>query len=259
MGMIVPFSKIEIFIEELSAREQHIRSVLDTNILIAASYEIKDEYEEIMDFLKKLDLLEVKRYATVTTKAEFLDFHRRLSLTEALIDLSDGRSGFKLSKAVLAEIKKAHASVKSKQARDGSDPIFNDAQIKRIKSEFSAGHHSGHLGWLKLCEKFLKGYLRQIDRQLTDRGVIYLSPNDPTQTDLFTQTPEWSAAAALIEKTGLSVSDAMILNLLNSSVCQFAVSLDFDLGFAVRSDAASKDVVMPNSLEREYRHYHFEK
>lgn len=184
-------------------------------------------------------------------------FEQFLIQTEALIDLSDEQSKFKLSRTAKEEIRKAYASVKSKQARNGSDPIFNDTQIKNIKSEFSAGNHSGHLGWLKLCEKFLKGYIRQIEQQLADRGIVYLSPSDSNQTDLFTKKPEWPIAASLVEKTGLSVSDAMILNMLNSSVCQFTVSLDFDLGFAVLADDESKDVLMPDSLEREYRHYHF--
>jgi len=257
MGKVIPFSDIENFVKGLSGVGQSVRTILDTNVLIAASYEIKDDHEKIVSLLDKLKALGVECFATVTTKSEFMEFHRRLMLTEILIDLSEELSQIKLPKAAIEEIRKAHSSVKSKQARDGSDPIFNDSQIKKIKAEFSAGTHSGHLGWLRLCGIYLKGYVQQVEQQLVNRGIAYLSPNEGTQTNLFIKKLEWPIAASLVEKTGLSVSDAMILNMLNCSVCQFAVSLDFDFGFAVRADSASKDVVMPDGLEREYRHYHF--
>jgi hypothetical protein len=230
---------------------------LDTNVLIAASYEIKDSHDEITELIHRLEVLGVERYATVTTKSEFMEFYRRLMLTEALVDLLDQESKVRVPKAALEEIRKAYLSLKSRQARDGSDPIFNDSQIKQIKSEFSAGSNSGHMGWLKFCGDCLNGYVDFFEQQLTARGIIYLSPNDSAQADLFIKKLEWPVAASLVEKTGLSVSDAMILNMLNSSVCQFAMSLDFDFGFAVLADIESKDVIMPDRLGREYRHYHF--
>ena len=136
MGKVIPFSGIEKFVNELSKDNQPFRAIFDTNLLIAASYEIKDDHEKITTVLDELKRLHVECFATVTTKAEFMEFHRRLMLTETLIDLSDEGSRIKMPKAAIEEIKKAHASVKSKQARDGSDPIFNDSQIKKIKSEF---------------------------------------------------------------------------------------------------------------------------
>ncbi|MBX2987090.1 MAG: hypothetical protein KF802_04255 [Bdellovibrionaceae bacterium] len=257
MGKVVPFSNMENFVNGLRSKGDIVRVILDTNVLIAASYEVKVTHEEITDLIHRLQILGVEMYATVTTKAEFMEFYRRLMLTEALADLLDAESKVRVPKAAFEEIRKAYASIKSKQARDGSDPIFNDNQIKQIKSEFSAGSHSGHIGWLKFCSDCLKGYVEFFERQLMERGISYLSPNDSTQASLFIRRLEWPVAAALVEKSGLSVSDAMILNMLNSSICQFSMSLDFDFGFAVRADTDSKDVLMPDRLEREYRHYHF--
>lgn len=257
MGKVMAFSAAEDHVSALSSNGGVVRAILDTNVLIAASYEIKDSHEQVAGLLQRLEELGVEFYATVTTKAEFMEFHRRLLLTETLIDLVDEHSKVKVPKAAVGEIRKSIASMKSKQARDGSDPIFNDAQIKAIKAEFSAGSHSGHIGWLKVCDTYLKGYLREIESELEDRGISYLSPNDQSQADLFTKQVEWPIAASLVEKTGLSISDAMILNSLNCSVCQFAISMDFDFGFAVLADPESKDVLMPDKLEHEYRHYHF--
>lgn len=259
MGSVVPFSQAKKFVQSLVTDAHVVRAILDTNILIAGTYEISKEYEPVSALLDTLKKLGVEFYATVNTRAEFMEFHRRLMLTEVLLDLIDEHSKIKIPNAAKSEIKTAYASIKSKQARDGLDPIFNDRQLKDIKAEFSAGSHSGHLGWLKLCELYLKGYISQVDATLEDRGVEYLSPNDPKQVHLFTQALDWPVAAAIVEKTGLAISDSMIMNALNSSVCDFAISLDFDFGFATLADSKSKSVVMPDHREREYRHYHFDK
>ncbi len=257
MGTVIPFSQVKKFVQSLADDDHTVRAILDTNILIAGTYEINKEHEAVSALLDTLTKLGVEFYATVNTRAEFMEFHRRLMLTEVLLDLIDEHSSAKISNSARSEIKTAYASVKSKQARDGDDPIFNDKQLKAIKAEFSAGSHSGHTGWLKLCEISLKGYISQIDATLVYRGIEYLSPNDPKQAHLFTQKLDWPVAAAIVEKTGLSISDSMIMNALNSSVCDFAISLDFDFGFATLADARSKNVVMPDQTEREYRHYHF--
>jgi predicted nucleic acid-binding protein len=207
VGSVIPFSQAKIFVQSLTKDGHVTRAILDTNILIAGTYEINKEHESVSALLDTLTKLGVEFYATVNTRAEFIEFHRRLLLTEILLDLIDEHSKIKMPNAARSEIKTAYASVKSKQSRDGADPIFND---------------------------------------------------DPKQAHLFTQTLDWPVAAAIVEKTGLSISDSMIMNALNSSVCDFAISLDFDFGFATLADSKAKDVVMPDRAEREYRHYHFD-
>ena len=255
MGRVLPFSQASDFVRTITAKGRSARAILDTNILIASTYEISKDHEIVSPLLVSLAKLGVEFYATVNTRSEFMEFHRRLVLTEVLLDLIDEHSKTKIPNAARSEIKTAYASVKSKQARDGIDPIFNDTQLKKIKSEFSAGCHSDHLGWLKLCELYLKDYITGIDENLSERGVQYLSPNDPKRAHLFTQTLDWPIAAAIVEKTGLSISDSMIMNALNSSVCDFSISLDFDFGFATLADKESKDVLMPDSDARLIRKF----
>lgn len=67
----------------------------------------------------------------------------------------------------------------------------------------------------------------------------------------------WPGAIAICEITGTAFSDSMILNALKSSKLFFVVTLDFDIGYAALSDPNMKDVVVPDRLFREYRHYHF--
>jgi predicted nucleic acid-binding protein len=259
MGQVVPFSDVENYVQSLQKPQGKVRSILDTNVLASLTYEVKPNHDAVVDLILHLENMSVDFFATVNTKQEFIDFHRRLLLTENLLDVVDPHSKAKIPQEAKQEIQKAHASIMSRHKTHGSDPIFNDTQIKDIKREFSAGSHSGQLGGLKFCETYLKPQLLDIEQALEDRGIVYLSPNDASQVGYFTAAPlRWSDAIGVTCLTGVSMTDAMILNCLRSSVCQFAVSTDFDLGFAVLADSSlNKDVLMPDKDYKEFRHYHF--
>ena len=83
------------------------------------------------------------------------------------------------------------------------------------------------------------------------------SPNDESQKYLFDASLGWTGAINICEKTGTAFSDSMILNALKASKLFFTVSLDFDIGYAALSDPIMKDVVVPDRLFKEYKHYHF--
>lgn len=259
MGQVIPFSEVNGYIDSLHASDAAVHAILDTNILAALTYEVKPNHEKVTDLMFQLESKGVGLFATVNTKQEFVDFHRRLLLTENLLDITDAHSKVKIHREAKQQIQRAHASIMSRHKTHGSDPIFSDTQIKDIKREFSAGSHSGHMGWLSFCVVYLKLQLLDIEQRLEDRGITYLSPNDSTQAAYFTTSPlRWPDAIGLVCHTGISMTDAMILNCLRSSTCQFVVSTDFDLGFAVLADATfNKAVVMPDDMCREFRHYHF--
>lgn len=259
MGRVIPFSEASSYIDALHASDSAVHAILDTNILAALTYEVKPNHETVTDLMFQLENKGVGLFATVNTKQEFVDFHRRLLLTETLLDITDAHSKVKIHREAKQQIQRAHASIMSRHKTHGSDPIFSDTQIKDIKREFSAGSHSGHMGWLTFCTVYLRSQLLDIEQRLEDRGITYLSPNDPAQASFFTTSPlRWPDAIGLVCHTGISMTDAMILNCLRSSVCQFVVSTDFDLGFAVLADTTfNKAVVMPDDICREFRYYHF--
>lgn len=257
MGQVIAFSNFRDYYAEISRRAGFFSgAILDTNILVSLSYEIKQDFEEMAEFFDGIADLELRYFATVNTKAEFIDFHRRLTLTENLLDAVDAESPLEIPTTARAVIGSLKGMLKAGEAQ-GRDPIFNDTQIKKIKSEFSAGRHSGQAGWLALCEGFLKGRVGEIEGLMEDRGIEYLSPHDPAKADVFVKAIDWADVAPLVEKSGVSVSDAMILNALQCSRCAFVFSSDFDLGYASLADPSLKDVVMPDQIASEYRHYHF--
>jgi hypothetical protein len=60
-----------------------------------------------------------------------------------------------------------------------------------------------------------------------------------------------------VKKNGTAFSDSMILDALKSAKLFSVATLDFDIGYAALSDPNMKDVVVPDRLIKEYRHYHF--
>ena len=259
MGTIIGFSQLSAYLNRLDKSDPVIRkaTILDTNILITFGYEIRNDHESVTEVLDLLSNSGYRFLATVNTKSEFLEFHRRLQLTEGILDMAEDPQ-LRVSRAARAKIHALKGSLStSVGANPERDRVFNDNHLKKIKKEFSAGAHSGQIGWLEICDAILAGHLSAFEQELLDSDVEYVSQNDPSQFDLFHAKIDWSGAITISEKSGASFSDSMILNAFQCSYCPFIVSMDFDVGYAVLSDPLMKDAVMPDQLANEYRHYLF--
>ena len=257
MGKVIPFSEIESYLASIDKNSTPKGAILDTNILISANYEMRDSHTQVVEILDILQDRNYRVFATVNTRSEYLEFQRRLILTESLLDMTDEFSSVKLPKNAKARIQALKGSLKtSVAANPDKDEVFNESQLKK-KKEFSAGPHSGQKNWLEICATFLKDKIASEDQSLMARGVEYISPNDESQKHLFDASLGWPGAISICEKTGGAFSDSMILNALKASKLFFTVSLDFDIGYAALSDPSTKDVVVPDRLFKEYRHYHF--
>lgn len=258
MGRVIAFSELAAYLHQLKLGPKDRATILDSNVLITATYDVRDDYTGVQTVLSILAENGYRLLATVNTKAEYLEYQRRIILTETLLDAMDEYSKLKLPKRARAKISTLKGSLKTAV---GSDPerdfVFGDVQLKKIKKEFSAGPHSGQLGWLELCAGFLSGRLKELEADLSDSGIEYISQHEPSQAHLFNTKIGWSDAIGISEKTGMSFSDSMIINAFQCSNCPFIVSMDFDVGYAVLADSSLKDAVMPDRLVAEYRHYHF--
>jgi len=258
LGRVVPFSELTKYLNSIEKLDAHRGTILDTNVLISSSYELSNDSVEVS---KVLDILADENYrlfATVNTRAEYLEFQRRLILTESLFDSIDEHSKIRIASRVRAKIQTLKGSLKTSVISDADRfEVFNDSQLKKIKKEFSAGPHSGQKGWLEICEAYLKDQISLADKDLSDREVEYISPNDPSQVELFNNQVGWPEAIDICEKSGAAFSDSMILNALKSSKLFFVVTLDFDIGYAALSDPNMKDVVVPDRLYKEFKNYHF--
>lgn len=258
MGRVIPFSDLKNHLTHLKKANAPKGTILDTNVLISSSYELSPDSEEVSKILDILGDEDYRLFATVNTRSEYLEFQRRLILTEALFDSIDEYSELRITSRVRAKIQTLKGSLKTSVSSDPDKlEVFNEVQLKKIKREFSAGPHSGQKGWLEICDTYLKNQIAIADQDLFDRGVEYISPNDRAQTELFEKNINWLDAITLCENSGTSFSDSMILNALKSSKLLFIVTLDFDIGYAALSDPNMKDVVVPDRLFKEFKSYHF--
>ena len=262
MGRVIPFTEFRSYLASIRSDGSVTRgTILDTNILISLTYEMKSNHEEVMAFLTECIAPERDRgfrlFTTVNTRSEFLDFNRRLLMTENLRDVIDEESIWKIPAKAKAQIQYQSGQLKRRE-QQGSDPVFNDTQIKAIKSTFSADRFSGNAGWLALCEDFLDGQLDFAEKSLADLGVEYISQHVPTQQEFFHAKIDWPDAKRIAEATCLGLSDAMIINAFQCSRFPFIVSSDFDIGYAVLASKKVKDVVMPDSVAKKYRDFHFD-
>jgi len=262
MGRVIAFSEFADYYAPLRDNTGFSKgTILDTNILIALMYDVNINSDEVEEFFQTTLLPEKKRgfrfFTTVNTRSEYLDFHRRLAMTEHLRDIADGVSPLKVPSQAKAQVQYQLGLLK-RRTEQGSDPVLNDKQIKTIKSTFSAGRHSGHAGWLSMCESVLFEKLDEVEQEMQNFGVEYISQHDSSQEALFSKRIDWPDAKRIAEKTCLGISDAMILNAFQCSRFPFVVSADFDIGYAVLASNTLKDVVMPDSVAKKYRAYHFD-
>ncbi len=258
MGRVVPFSDLTKYLNSIKNLDTYRGTILDTNVLISSSYEPSNDSEEVSQVLDILADENYRLFATVNTRSEYLEFQRRLILTESLFDSIDEHSKIRIASRVRAKIQTLKGSLKTSVISDVDRfEVFNESQLKKIKKEFSAGPHSGQKGWLEICEAYLKDQIALADKDLSDREVEYISPNDFSQVELFSNQIGWPAAIDICEKSGTAFSDSMILNALKSSKLFFIVTLDFDIGYAALSDPKMKDVVVPDRLYKEFKQYHF--
>lgn len=111
MGRVIPFSEIESYLSSIEKLDLHKGAILDTNILISAGYELRDSHQEVVGLWEILQKKKYRLFATVNTRSEFLEFQRRLILTENLLDMVDPQSKIKISSRARAKIQTLKGSL----------------------------------------------------------------------------------------------------------------------------------------------------
>lgn len=241
--------------------------ILDTNIVIAYFFEDHRQHDIVRDFLNELEnVCDPLFYSTVTIKSEFLEFRRRQFLTEGLLTLVDEvNKGEGLRGPSKTKIQYKKGLLKNRKSKESlspeglpvedeldlelypSDRFFHDSDIKEIKLTFRSRDIQKEIGWLKICETYLKDKL-ETDENIIDQFCTYLTTKNPDQKKIIfnNQDIKWKDATHLCASTGLGYSDAMILNIFKISTIPYLVTLDSDLIYGITVNAPEKTVLMPD-------------
>lgn len=155
MGRAVPFSEVDDFFKSVDPSQG---CLADTNFLIAVSDKDHHFYDDAQFLFEKLVEYKVPIYVTVTVRSEFIDFYRRVKITEALMDMLAPLSKWKISSSV-REVLKSQRGWLDNQTSDDQLPYLTDQRIKKCKQAFLPKTQSGQIGWIELCKEFLSGRL----------------------------------------------------------------------------------------------------
>jgi len=189
MGRVRPLSEIDKVFSQIPADERFC--LIDSNILIAWYYDVHEFNDEAQFVFEHLVENKAVPFASITTRYEFLDFVRRVIITEQLMDMLDSESPYRISAKVRAQLESFKRWIKTTRVRDEL-PVLPDNKIKEAKRLFTPERHSGHHGWLELCDEFLKGRLDYAWQTLVEGiGINYIDTNKPQSKEILERRPDW--------------------------------------------------------------------
>ncbi|MGE3758642.1 MAG: hypothetical protein AB7H97_12840 [Pseudobdellovibrionaceae bacterium] len=247
MGKCHPFSEIDIYLKQNGTPPG---CLADTNFLIAISDRDHAFYEDAQFFFEKLVDYSIPIVVTVSARAEFIDYKRRVIVTENLMGMLAPSSKWKISAAVRSELMTQKGWIDN-QGRGGNEPYLTDSRIKECKQTFLPKNHSGHIGWTEFCKEYLGGHLASSwDALVEQLDLNYLDMRADDAKDLFRKELHWDEMYRRCEETALGSQDAMILNVLDSSILPFVVTMDFDLAYGAIFSTKDKAALVPDGLYR---------
>lgn len=250
MGRIIRFSQFDRYLQELQDSGRKVEgTILDANVIITLSYSPKKFHTRTYEFINdKLIKRGISLYTTVNTTQEYLEFYRRLIITEALRTAISPTSNINLPNKKKQVIRAQSTILQTRETTQGADPVFYDREIKKIREVFCSSGERGFALWKIICRKYLKTGLLNEYKSLGKLKIHYLSSYVDEQKAMFERPLTWDNAIDICTDTGAGFSDSMILNALQCTSFPFAVTLDVDLAFASLARSDIKDIVMPDEL-----------
>ena len=266
-GMLMTTNRVGFknLINGLSKNEK-IKLILDSNVLIAYFDEVHSNHDETKEFLDVIDnKADVTFFTSVTIKSEFLDYQRKRFLTNGIIELVKGYNHkIKLNSITKTKInnivnqrdnrlRQEEAREKEIEEFNSSINYFRDNDIKKIKRTFRARDVQEEIGWLKICSVYLGQKLIKQEAML-DEFCVYLSIHNASQKSLFiVDEVDWKKATDISSITGIGYSDSMILNIALSTNIENIATLDFDIIYSASILALNKKIIMPDRRIKDFK------
>jgi hypothetical protein len=249
MSRAIPFSEVDIYLQNLQNKNG---CIVDTNFLIALVEENHPFNEDAQFLYERLVEHRLKLFCTVTNRTEFIDFQRKLIITETLMGMLSTSSKWKISQAV-RKILSTQKGWIDNQASEDELPLLTDKRIKDCKKSFLPKTQSGQIGWVEICKEYLSGQLLNAWETVSESLQLnYLEMRTGESDKYFLKPLEWETMYSISEETCLGSSDSMILNVLNSSVFPFAISADYDMAYGVLKSSGDKTILVPDALYRRH-------
>ncbi len=224
----------------------------DTNFLISLTYELSTFHDQSIELYELISENLIGLFCNVNVRNEFLEVHRRIIITEALVSFSSDP----VVKQVLPfQIKGRIKSLKTRRdnatKKSVAPSILSDTEIKMYAEELSSIYYGPNNLWNALCEKYLAHTLTAIWTSLeTDFNINFLSLRKNDITNYLVKEPEWFDAIKIIEKYGIGSSDSMIINMFMCTNFLILITSDKEIARIIEHlDIDNKFVLIPNGIK----------
>ena len=228
--------------------------LIDTNILVAATYDL-DKYNEIaVNFIDSLSERQIPLYCNVNIRSEFLEIHRRIVISESLLDFEEKCTKAKLPPELASELTSYRNSYerKRKNKPDDAPRRLSESEIKAFKLlMLKVEGSNGDDLWTEFCDNNIGTKISQLwENTEQDFGLNFLSLRKEDQELHLTRKPDWEDVVKLMSNPALSSADAMIVNMLFASNFEVIASSDVDIAFALKKSKLShKHAIVPDELK----------
>lgn len=250
MATILPFSEIS---KHTNIKVDSRKVLIDTCALIAFSHgvsEFSDETEILFEVFKKEKF---QAYTNVNIRSEFLDYQRRIIVTEALTNIAGQTQGLNSFSEVYKKLK-AHSALVHKKAKEGKPLVLNDSTIKLYKKLLSFEHGEIKNVWLKFCEDNLKNTLQKTFEIMEKvLKLQYLSVRKGEKSSEVTGEVLWDRMYEISEISALGINDSMIINMFESTNIPFLVTTDFDVVYSGAISNNSQLIFCPDRIYQNYK------
>lgn len=228
--------------------------LIDTNILVAATYDL-DKYNEIaVNFIDSLADREIPLYCNVNIRSEFLEIHRRIVISESLLDFEEKCNKAKLPPKLASELTSYRNSYERKRKNKPDEPPrrLSESEIKVFKLMMVNIH--GNFGndlWTEFCNNNIGTKIIELWEE-TEKGfgLNFLSLRKEDQELHLNQRPEWEDVVRLMTNPALSSADAMIVNMFFVSKFEVIASSDIDIAIVLKKSTLSdKHAIIPDAMK----------
>lgn len=224
--------------------------VVDTNILISATYDGDVFNEQTNDLLDLVIENNIPLFYNVNVKSEFLEIQRRISFTLGLLSF-EADTKFATLPPELARRLGIIRSNQTKRENTGRNNLrLSESEIKEFKSLMIREElPSGNL-WRAFCRQYIGSELLESwDDVVNKFSLNALSLRAEDNDKHIHNPPSWEEAIELMSSEGLSSSDAMIVNMFQASKFEVILSSDADVGTAVeRIKREDKICILPDRV-----------
>lgn len=210
--------------------------VVDTNVLISATYDGDAFNEQTNDLLDLITENRVPLFYNVNVKSEFLEIQRRISFTLGLLSFEAETKSATLPPELARRLGTIRSNQTKRENTGRNNLRLGEAEIKEFKSLMICEElPSGNL-WRAFCRQYIGNELLESWNDLVEKfGLNPLSLRTEDQDKHIQNPPSWEDAIELMSSEGLSSSDAMIVNMFQASNFEVILSSDADVGTAIES------------------------